>query len=343
VCIKDDGSGYWVPLNGCQEVAASPYTVKTGTDTICRKADYDFSQAEAGLDSMSPGETTLRTHYQCHDLRGEFYRIWTYQYTHYKIPHIGGNVIMNIFLGWRLNKLNGNAYMSIFYWLGVIGGSFIYFVWDVHRATIGMSGGCYSLLGQRFGYLAINWNQKKYAVPEFILLICMIGIDVVNFAYTQVKEHTSDFEPSTQISHAVHSGGLIMGFLLVVIWGVDISGIEEKWDRIRKYVSFAIFCGLWGFCIVFRMTCWTDVSGLWDLQNSDGYCWLQLVYNRSVFGDSDWHCVQCHESGASCPVQWQAPIQQWTANVSYQECTEKWKSFCVVNSQGAMGDCFSVE
>lgn len=290
----------------------------------------DWMNAEAGIDSFFPGRTTLRTHYQCNDLRDEIFRYFTYQYTHYKYSHILGNVIMNIFLGLRLNKLNGNVIMALFYWAGVFGGACIYFIWDVHITTIGMSGGCYSLFGQRYGYLIINWNQKKYALLEFLLLTTMILLDFGNWVLTQMKG--DDSTSTTHVSHSAHTGGMIMGLMLVLIWGVNLDETpSEIWF---KRITFVCFCLLWGFCIVFRLVSWAP----WDLQRTDGYCWLQLVYNSTAFNSSDWHCVQCHEAGPDCVLAWSSPSQKWTANTTWKECSTYRN--CDVYSTGKVGDCF---
>jgi membrane associated rhomboid family serine protease len=291
-----------------------------------------FTSQEAGMDDLAPGETTLRTHYECHDLRGEIYRYWTYQFTHYKISHISGNVIYNLVLGWRLNKLNGNAAMALFYWLGVLGGALVYFVWDVHITTFGMSGGSFSLLGQRIAYLFINWKQKRYRWGETCCLMLFIGLDMMNFAYSQYKQKKFLEQNTVKVSHSTHTGGALMGLLLVLIWGVSIE--EHKGERLRKGLAFVVLVLFVGFTVTFRLSAWAP----WDLQNPDGYCWLQLVYNSTIFNNTDWHCVQCGEE--DCPKMWVFPNQQWTANVTYEECKTDWGGFCEVNAAGQVTRCW---
>jgi membrane associated rhomboid family serine protease len=268
-----------------------------------------WSEALGGAESFVPGAMNLRTHFECRDLRPDFWRAWTYQYTHAGFGHIFGNCIMNLLLGLRLNKLNGNMLMMWFYWAGVVGGACLYFVWDVHIATIGMSGGCYSLFGQRYGYLAINGKQKRYAWTEFIFLSLLIGADFINYAYSQLMPA----ENTTHVSHCAHVGGFVMGAMVVILFGRNLE--EDDWEKKLKIVTYFLFAAFIGFCVIFRFIAWAP----WDLQNKDPYCWVHLMYNNTLFGDTNWHCVKCMEHGCPDAVM---TNQLWVANVSYAECME---------------------
>jgi len=310
----------------------------------------DWTNALAGLDNFfDPGFTTLRTHYNCIDLRGQIWRYWSYQWTHYKLGHISANCIMNIFLGLRLNKLNGNAYMAWFWTLGVLGGAGVYCLVDVHKTTIGMSGGTYSLFGQRYAYLALNFKQKRYALTEFIFLTCMLGVDFVIW-WTSLKK--DDPEATTKVSQAAHVGGGVMGIMVVLMFGVNLE--TDVYERYIQIVTYFVFVLFWGFIIIFRLTAWAP----WDFQNTDGYCWLQLVYNRSVFNDTKWHCIQCEERTETgenifgmggddvlhgCPQYWVA-TQKWRANVTWNDCLndKTLGKFCEVTKDGGVGHCWTV-
>merc|ERR1712110_570619 len=116
---------------------------------------------------------------------------------------------MNVFLGIPLEGLHGFWKMVLMYNCGVIGGALCYSVGDAHTRTVGMSGGCYCLIGMTIADLIMNWHQKKFRILTTGFLAVLIGIDMVSY-YAGKAESTS---------HSAHMGGAIAGTIVGVVIG----------------------------------------------------------------------------------------------------------------------------
>jgi membrane associated rhomboid family serine protease len=272
----------------------------------------------AGMESIWPDQTALKTHVDCEfDLRPEVWRWFTYQWTHVGISHVGFNCILNLVLGWRLEKLHGNLMMALFYNLGVFGGACCYFCNDVHIAVVGMSGGCYSLIGMHWGYWIINFKQKRYRWLTFFVLVLMNGIDLFTYFTTM-----SDHEPGEpKVSHSAHFGGAVTGLMVVILFG---ENIKEQWFEppLKVFIGVLAF-GLLVLCLVWRLVAWAPYD-IWDMEP---WCWTTLAYNSTLFGDTEWHCVSC--ASEACVLAWQAPYQLWTTPATHAECVEKYGGYAL--------------
>merc|ERR1719199_1824550 len=80
-------------------------------------------------------------------------------------------------MGIPLEKLHGTLKAAIMYNIGVVGGALCYFVADARNAVVGMSGGCYSLIGVHLAYTIINWHQRKYRKVVVAMLILFAAAD----------------------------------------------------------------------------------------------------------------------------------------------------------------------
>merc|ERR1719160_1900589 len=138
-----------------------------------------FTQKIGGLESFFKGHTKLRTNYKCLDYRTEWWRWFTYQFTHAHIGHSGFNTVMNCFLGVPLEKVHGHFRLFFMYQVGVFGGSMCLFVTDVHTAVVGCSGGVYSLYGIHLAKLFMNWHQMRYRKPILLLLVVLLVCDIM--------------------------------------------------------------------------------------------------------------------------------------------------------------------
>jgi len=284
------------------------FSLQDSGDPVKNPTGLAWTSMLAGLESIWPLETCLKTHTDCDDLRLQVWRWFTYQWTHVGLSHVGGNAIMNVILGWRMEKLHGNLKMMLFYNIGVLGGSLCYFVNDVHISVVGMSGGCYALVGMHWGLLVINWNEKKYRWLTLFFLVALATMDLVIYFQALQAQETG----GPKVSHSVHFGGAVTGLLVVVLFGNNID--EKEWERKLKIVCGIVGFGLLVFCFTWRITAWSPY-GIWD---TTPWCWLQLVYSRDTFGDNTWHCVRC--GSQACMKMWQTPLQNWTSPVTYTEC-----------------------
>mmetsp|Transcript_65889 Transcript_65889/g.190074 ORF Transcript_65889/g.190074 Transcript_65889/m.190074 type:complete len:363 (+) Transcript_65889:112-1200(+) len=94
-------------------------------------------QTLAGLETAFPGRTDLRLATEsCEDLRGEVWRLWTYQFTHIGALHVMINCALNLVLGVPLEAMHGPWRTSVMFNMGVVGGALCYMVNDAHTRAL---------------------------------------------------------------------------------------------------------------------------------------------------------------------------------------------------------------
>mmetsp|Transcript_111033 Transcript_111033/g.220877 ORF Transcript_111033/g.220877 Transcript_111033/m.220877 type:complete len:455 (+) Transcript_111033:153-1517(+) len=233
---------------------------------------------KAGLDSISPGWSDLRLFGEdCQDLRAEVWRYITYQWSHVGISHVLVNCFMLIMLGIPLEGLNGFLRIMLMFNIGVFGGACCYWVGDAYRIVVGMSGGCYALVGMHVGNLILNWAQMKFRLACLVTLALLISIDISTYVISVGEENAS---------HSAHVGGAIAGFLVSLIVGKNLKVL--RWERCLQF--FAAFVGV--ALLIFCCT-WLALHDPPKHMFADhSWCWLRQVYSPKRFGKK-WQCVQC--------------------------------------------------
>mmetsp|Transcript_101822 Transcript_101822/g.180595 ORF Transcript_101822/g.180595 Transcript_101822/m.180595 type:complete len:715 (+) Transcript_101822:187-2331(+) len=288
-----------------------------------------FWDRMAGLESFAfaTGYTNLQLvdDTNCGDLRWEIWRLVTYQFTHIGFPHVASNSCINIIFGWRLEKLHsatskygGPLLMFFMYNLGVIGGALFFFMGVVHGSVVGMSAGCYSLLGMHAAYLFLNWRNKRrrHKYITLFVLIAWLAIDVLLYIRnTSTDDDTADGAP---VSYVAHLGGFVTGVFLAFSFGENIE--ETEFEQKLKYFSFILLVLALIFCIVWILPTFPPST---IVEPNLRWCWMRHVYNRTHFGDSSWHCVRCRRQ--ACIDSFQPPTQQWASQVTRTRCNaEGW-------------------
>lgn len=269
-----------------------------------------WTQLMAGFEAIWPGKTALKIHDECKDLRPEFWRWLTYQWTHVGISHVGMNCIMNLVMGWRIEKVNGTARTALMYNVGVFGGSLCFFVGDCHHSVVGMSGGCYSLIGMQWAMVIINWRQKRWPKMTLCILICLAVMDTLTYFGFQKDDEAKQ---SSDISHTAHFGGAVAGLIIGIAIGENL--VVKPWERKLIMVAWGVGIVLVAFCLIWGML-WAPMT----IMDPHRWCWTRLVYNRTYFGDSDWHCVRCGTE--ACINRW-VSTQKWMSTVTIAQCRKK--------------------
>jgi len=238
----------------------------------------DFLSNKAGLDTFSSGWSDLRIFGpECQDYRAEVWRYVFYQWTHVGCSHILMNSLMNVILGIPLEGLHGPVRMALMYNVGVFGGACCYWVGDGHKSVVGMSGGCYALIGMHLSDLMVNWNQKKFRKPTLLFLIVLASFDIMSYVLAL---------GSGNASHTAHVGGVVAGMVIGVMVGKNV--VVLKWERRMKLAVTVIGLALLCFCIT-----WLAIhKPPQNVAESYGWCWLRQIYNPVKFG-SDWACIKC--------------------------------------------------
>merc|ERR1719210_934300 len=77
------------------------------------------------------------------------------------------NCLLALIFGISLEGFHGPIRMFIMFNVGVFGGACCYFVSDVHTRVVGMSGGCYALVGMHFGDVLMNFHEQRTAAKRF--------------------------------------------------------------------------------------------------------------------------------------------------------------------------------
>jgi membrane associated rhomboid family serine protease len=252
--------------------------------------------AVSGLDSLSPGWSLLKLNDSCVSYRGEIWRWLLYQFSHGPPSHIAMNVAYVLILGLPLEGFHGTSRMFIMFNVGILGGAFSWMVFNPHVPVVGMSGGCYSLLGMHLADLVMNWAENPNRKKKLTFLLTLATLDVLNGLST-ISSHTS---------HAAHSGGYLAGLMIGIVYGRNLRVTESE----RQFSKLTLIFGLLlSICCI----AW----GMWDrapmsVQEQVRYCWAGMIYNTTEFGDRDWHCVRCHSD--ECVARWaQAEPDQFTS------------------------------
>lgn len=258
--------------------------------------------ATAGLDSMfaQSSLTGLKLHDDCTDLRWQLWRWWTYQFTHCGLLHVGCNVIVTFVLGAPLEGFEGSLRTFAIFNLGVVGAGCLHAVSDPHRNLVGMSGGCFSIIGMHCTELCINWFQTKFRLLKLGILVIIVLAFVLEVEVKNIMGVTDNTD------HSAHVGGFLAGVLSGSSLGRNIR--EEARCSSRDAGSERCLClsraavNVTGLaCIVlciFWVAQWPPRS-CWDRTS---WCWARQLRNITHFGDERWHCARCDDG--PCADKW---------------------------------------
>jgi len=262
-------------------------------------ANSDLSGVQ-GLDSLFKGQTGMTVHIDCKDTRGELWRWFTYQFTHAGAAHVMMNALMCLILGIPLEGFHGFFRMAGIFNIGVVSGAVCVAVSATHSNVVGMSGGCYALMGMHAADVLINYSEKKYRRVTILGLLVLAAMDFLQTMLNTGKGTTS---------HAAHFGGFLGGLAAGILFEKNMR--VTKCERaLQIVIVFAAISSLL-FCFIWFMQ-WPPKS-LWD---DSAWCWVRQISNATLFGKPNYVCVRCHSEG--CIRQWQQ--QQHQSDVSFKEC-----------------------
>lgn len=264
-----------------------------------------WSEMMGGLESVWPGQTCLLLSQDCEDYRKQVWRWFSYQFSHVGLAHVATNVAVNLLLGVQLEKFHGTLKMALMYELGVFGGACCYMLVDGHLPVVGTSGGCFSLIGIRFGDLIMNWSQRPWRWAQLFFLTAVITI---NF----VVEATSKPEGGASTSQAAHVGGGIAGLLAGVLLGRNL--VRTRCELIFQACILCLAAALVAASFGVGMQ-WPPKNILED----EPWCWMRQVSNASLTGTWRWLCVRC--SSESCIESWSQQLRMHV--VSQESCEER--------------------
>ncbi|CAK0815272.1 unnamed protein product, partial [Prorocentrum cordatum] len=170
---------------------------------------------------------------------------------------------------------HGHLRMFLMFNVGVLGGALCFLVNDPHSRVVGMSGGCYALLGMHLGDIVLNYRERKFANAKLLMIFMLATIDVA----------LSFLSDSSTTSHSAHFGGWIAGLIICVLFGANV--VVHRHERKLQIVFFLIGASLVLFCLTWGLR-WAP-QDLWEQVR---WCWTKQISNAQLFGDSAWHCVR---------------------------------------------------
>lgn len=292
----------------------------------------------SGLDALAPGQTDLRIMWDCLDSRPEIWRWLTYQFTHGNSAHISSNSLMMLIFGIQLEGVHGARRLALMFNVGILGGAFCCFVGAVHSRVVGMSGGCYALIGMHVGDALMNWTEESRAAEHFKKAgLSEHGAEMVQkawkrmffpptlklaiiFVWVAIDVALAMVSDSSNVSHAAHFGGAIAGFLICVVVGRNV--VVRGYEKEMTYVALVLGCILTLFSFIWFLT-----SPMRSIFEDTDWCWTRQVINRTLFSDMDPHCVRC--DAQPCVARWvatQKPTHVAPVSVSSCEQIGGWSS-----------------
>lgn len=266
----------------------------------------------SGLESFAPGQTSLVYQRDCeHDHRFNVWRWFSYQFTHVGFNHIFYNMLMLVLMGIALEGLNGTLHTFAMFNIGVFGGACCWMVSDAHTETVGMSGGCYSLIGIMLGDLVMNWRETPKPITSLMAIFIIVAVDFIQAAMAHAEN----------VSNSAHVGGAVAGFLASVLIGRNIK--VSRAERILKVVSCFVGVALIAACAFWALP-HPVPNTIFDQVR---FCWHRQVISPGLFGDTSPHCVRCADK--ACINAWGSHVVSCGADcvmgtVSLGDCASKY-------------------
>lgn len=138
----------------------------------------------------------------------EYYRLFTCMFLHFRIEHLGNNMLVLVFLGDSLEREVGRLRYLLIYLIGGLGASSISFFMEVRNGenvvSAGASGAVFAVIGALI-YVVIRNKGKvgEYSTRQLVFLAALS----LYMGWT-----------SAGVDNAAHLGGLICGFLIGVVF-----------------------------------------------------------------------------------------------------------------------------
>eukprot|EP00403_Amphidinium_massartii_P040584 CAMPEP_0178454220 /NCGR_PEP_ID=MMETSP0689_2-20121128/45236_1 /TAXON_ID=160604 /ORGANISM="Amphidinium massartii, Strain CS-259" /LENGTH=765 /DNA_ID=CAMNT_0020080127 /DNA_START=22 /DNA_END=2317 /DNA_ORIENTATION=- len=212
-----------------------------------------FNLAVAGFDTMAPHSFDLRVSRDCEDMRWQLWRWWTYQFTHVGTQHILAKCCLNVLYGVPLEGVLGTSILAALYNIGILGGACLSLINDAHAPVVGMSAGCYAMLGIHLVDVTFNWSSRHFQKATITLFALATFLDLL-FVYTTSEEVTHTIEGAT-------FGGFITGTLTGIV--LSTSSRADSWERALRRAAIALGVLLSLACFIWSMSKWPP-QDLWE-------------------------------------------------------------------------------
>ena len=139
---------------------------------------------------------------------GEVYRLFTSMFLHFGIEHLVNNMLVLFVLGSRLERVIGKIRFLLIYLLGGIAGNVVSLLLELKTqefsVSAGASGAVFAVMGAMI-YIVIR--NKGWLGDLSMRQILVMAAFSLYFGFT-----------SSGVDNAAHIGGLLAGFVLVVLF-----------------------------------------------------------------------------------------------------------------------------
>jgi len=208
-------------------------------------------------------------HDGCKDVRSEVWRYFTYQLTHIGATHMLGNVIVQLILGFPLEKFHGTIRLSIIYELGVLAGALCFGQYDSHNILAGCSGGVFTLFGMHIGDLFLNWSEQKYRWFILAAIFCFGSIQYVTIQ--------ASWDGEGGASNSAHVGGFVAGIFLSLIWGRNIVWLD--YERYTRYLAMLVAIFSFVFSVLWIASFWPPQNVFEYARGTEVYCSENVLHH----------------------------------------------------------------
>ncbi len=162
--------------------------------------------------------------------RGEWLRLFTATYLHASFAHILGNMAVLLFLGWRLERLIGHAWLAATFVLSSAAGWLVSLtLLPPGVVAVGASGGIMGLLACALG---ASFRLPKGDLERRRLQVWSLRIAVPALLPLQ------GMQGGLVTDYAAHAGGVVaggaLGLLLLTIWWHQAAETEPGWEELRQ-------------------------------------------------------------------------------------------------------------
>ena len=138
----------------------------------------------------------------------EYYRVFAAFFMHFGIRHLFNNMLLLWYLGSRLEKYLGHGKFAITYLMCGLGGNLISLVYylftDPYTNTAGASGAVFGIVGAMLWVVLRHRGQLADLTSRQLILMIVFTI------YNGLAD--------SGINNAAHIGGLLVGFLLGILF-----------------------------------------------------------------------------------------------------------------------------
>lgn len=151
---------------------------------------------------------------------GEYYRLFTSLFLHFGFTHLLNNMVTLVIMGRYVEPLVGKVRFLIIYFISGLGGNllsgWIEFIIEDHVVSAGASGAIFGLTGALLGLTLLYRGRIGQLTSRDVLIVVVLSL-YNGFA-------------GQGVDNAAHIGGLISGFLTVlVLGGTQKNKYRNQW------------------------------------------------------------------------------------------------------------------